>query len=335
MITYSPIANIEASWLEFSQESRGWLDESKYILDQLEPGSNRASEPLTPPFEDIMWSIGEDGTLTKRKDRGIFAPSFMISPPPINNSSVFENIDLFSNMNYKSVTLAAVKLKDAVFSRFDKYFAETVDGILGEAQHETLHTANHDICRVGRLSHPHSIAAQPIYSSLSRETKVVGYLFSVVAWENFLVNLLPDGVNGIFAVLRNSCDQTVTYELNGNEVRFFWKNYRKTFTVLTSFLFNCHTISIKQACYVGVGDLHDATFNLYRRTIDFAENYFDPNMTSTVEGHCQIFLDVYPSGTYVSPYESSIPVIFTVIVASLFLIMAMFFIVYNGYVLLQ
>lgn len=77
--------------------------------------------------------------------------------------------------------------------------------------------------------------------------------------------------------------------------------------------------------------MHDASFNSYRRTIDFAENYFDPNMTSTVEGHCQIFLDIYPSETYVSPYESSIPVIFTVIVASLFLIMAVFFIVYNGY----
>jgi hypothetical protein len=218
MITYSPIATNEKSWLEHSQENRGWLEESKYILDQLEPGSNRSSEPVTPPFEDVIWIIGEDGKLAKRKDRGIFAPSFMISPPPFNNSVIFENIDLFSNMNYKSVTLAAVKLKDAVFSRFDKYFAETVDGILGEKQHETLHTANHEFCREGGRSHPHSISAQPLYSSLSRETKVVGYLFSVVAWENFLVNLLPDGVNGIFAILRNSCDQTVTYELNGNEV---------------------------------------------------------------------------------------------------------------------
>jgi hypothetical protein len=56
-------------------------------------------------------------------------------------------------------------------------------------------------------------------------------------------------------------------------------------------------------------------------------------MTSTVEGHCQIFLDIYPSETYVSPYENSIPVIFTVIVALLFLIMAVFFVVYNGYAL--
>ena len=223
MITYAPIATVESSWLNHSQESRGWLDESKYLLDQLEPGSSRSSEPIAPPFDDVIWSFADDGTLVKRKDRGLFAPSYMISPPPIsNNSVVFENIDLFSNKNYKSVTLAAVKLKDAVFSRFDKYFAETVDGIIGEEHHERLHNSHHVICQEGRLSHPHSIAAQPIYSSLSRETKVVGYLFAVVAWENFLVNLLPDGVNGIFAVLRNSCYQSVTYELNGNEVRFLF-----------------------------------------------------------------------------------------------------------------
>jgi hypothetical protein len=93
-----------------------------------------------------------------------------------------------------------------------------------------------------------------------------------------------------------------------------------------SIYFFCH-----QACYIGKGDLHDASFNSYRRTIDFAENYFDPNLTSTVEGHCQIFLDVYPSISYVDPYISSIPVVFTIVVASLFVIMAVFFIVYNRY----
>jgi hypothetical protein len=220
MITYAPIVTKESSWIEYSQANRDWLDDSKFIFDQLEPGSDRASEPKATALADVIWSIGEDGSLAPRKGRGIFAPSFMISPPPINNGEIYENIDLFSNPNYKSVTLAAVKLKDAVFSRFDEHFAAGVDGILGEEQHEGLHDTIHTVCRQSRLSHPHSIAAQPIYDSLSRETKVVGYLFAVVAWDNFLVDLLPEGVDGVIAVVRNSCDQIVTYELNGNEVRY-------------------------------------------------------------------------------------------------------------------
>jgi hypothetical protein len=219
MITYAPIATNEASWIEFSQASREWLDESKYIFDELEPGQDRSKEPKTPPFDDVVWSINEDGSLAKRKGRGLFAPSFMISPPPMNNGNIFENIDLFSHPNYKSVTLAAVKLKDAVFSRFDASFSKASDEVLGDTQHQSLHDPTNSNV-MDQVSYPHSIAAQPIYLSLSRETKVVGYLFAIIAWDNYLVDLLPEGVNGIIVVLRNSCDQTVTYQLNGNEVSF-------------------------------------------------------------------------------------------------------------------
>ena len=47
---------------------------------------------------------------------------------------------------------------------------------------------------------------------------VIGYLFSIISWDNYLVNLLPVGVEGIIVVLRNSCDQAYTYEINGPEV---------------------------------------------------------------------------------------------------------------------
>jgi len=40
----------------------------------------------------------------------------------------------------------------------------------------------------------------------------------VIAWDKYLVNLLPEGANGIVVVLENSCGQAVSYELNGNEV---------------------------------------------------------------------------------------------------------------------
>jgi hypothetical protein len=77
--------------------------------------------------------------------------------------------------------------------------------------------------------------------------------------------------------------------------------------------------------------LHDASFNSYKRTIDFTENYFDPELTLSVEGHCLIFLDVYPSVTYADPYENSIPATFTIVIASLFVLMAIIFGVYNKY----
>jgi hypothetical protein len=77
--------------------------------------------------------------------------------------------------------------------------------------------------------------------------------------------------------------------------------------------------------------LHDISFNSQRRTIDFASNYFDPALTGVVDGHCQIFLDVYPSSTFNEQYDSALPIVFTVIVALLFVFMALMFAMYDRY----
>jgi hypothetical protein len=218
-ITYAPIVTSESAWLEFSKTSRGWLEDSKYAYDQLEPGYNRASEPLPTPLKDIIWSVNEDNVLVQRKGRGNFVPSFMISPPPVVSNATFENIDLFSIKSFKSVALASVTLKDSVFSGFNDEFTTLADGILGSERHQQIHDTMHPGNRENRFSHPHSVTAQPVFDSLSKETKIVGYLFSIVAWDMFLVNLLPEGVNGIIVVIRNTCNEFCTYVLNGNEVR--------------------------------------------------------------------------------------------------------------------
>lgn len=108
---------------------------------------------------------------------------------------------------------------DAVFSAFSEVFVDLTDQLIGVDDHEALHATD-------RRLHPHSIAAQPVYKGLSAQADdVVGYIYSVVSWESYLLNLLPDGVVGIVVVLRNSCGQSVTYELTGNDVS---TQYKKT-----------------------------------------------------------------------------------------------------------
>lgn len=142
----------------------------------------------------------------------------MISPPPIISNGTYENIDLFSNPACKDVSVAAVTLNDSVFAGFSDRFTRWVDGILGEEHHQMMHDSMHPESRTNRYEHPHTLTAQPVYDSLSRETKVVGYVFSVFAWDHILVELLPEGVRGIVVVIRNTCGEFCTYVLNGNEV---------------------------------------------------------------------------------------------------------------------
>jgi hypothetical protein len=209
-------------WINFTQYTRGWLDQSKNLYDVLEPGHNRSMEPVAPELPDIIWSIDQqahDGSLVERTEDGNFAPILHTSPPPLNNGRVYQNIDIFSNPESKSVSLAAVKLRDAVFSRFNPFYAGVGDTIIGALGHQKDHDADHPTFPSDRMLNPHSTAAQPVYNSLkSSSNEIVGYVFATISWDHFLIDVVPQGVNGINVILRNSCNQSVTYQLYGDEV---------------------------------------------------------------------------------------------------------------------
>lgn len=71
-----------------------------------------------------------------------------------------------------------------------------------------------------RQNYPHSILAQPIFNRLKDESSSVSaLLLAMIPWDRYLVGLLPEHVKGIYAVLRNSCNQSHTYKLDESSVR--------------------------------------------------------------------------------------------------------------------
>jgi hypothetical protein len=70
---------------------------------------------------------------------------------------------------------------------------------------------------------PHSVMLVPVKSKVRlgvpTSGELVGVLGAVLSPSRFMVNALPDGVNGVTAVLENSCGQAFTYQINGNTVR--------------------------------------------------------------------------------------------------------------------
>ena len=49
---------------------------------------------------------------------------------------------------------------------------------------------------------------------------MVAFLQSVLPFDRFVDNLVPDDVRGIHMVLLNSCGQAFTYALEGNRVSY-------------------------------------------------------------------------------------------------------------------
>jgi hypothetical protein len=72
-----------------------------------------------------------------------------------------------------------------------------------------------------RYEHPHSMLMWPIFQQIGQITEdfdLVAILSSTIAWDQYMRDLLPDGIDGITCVLRNNCGEVFTYELNGTRV---------------------------------------------------------------------------------------------------------------------
>jgi hypothetical protein len=94
--------------------------------------------------------------------------------------------------------------------------------VLSREEHETFYG---DFKRVETkasltsVDNPHSLLMTPVLSKFDDSSSdIVGFLLSVVPFDSYLDDLLPDSVTGIHLVVRNTCQQAFTYELTGNRV---------------------------------------------------------------------------------------------------------------------
>ncbi|KAL3938550.1 MAG: hypothetical protein SGARI_001699, partial [Bacillariaceae sp.] len=122
----------------------------------------------------------------------------------------------------------------------------------------------------------------PILDSLNGEGDAVGILSTVFNWSGLFQDVLPSQAQGITCVLRNTCEQTLTLEVNGGDVAL-----------------------------IGHGDYHDSRFSNYAATFVLADGLVDlPDRTvSRVpfddESPCQYTLTIYPSASTEAMYDSS------------------------------
>ena len=85
------------------------------------------------------------------------------------------------------------------------------------------HQQDHDSRRGSQtapvnLTQPHGNLIQPVFSTLDTTGEIVGYIMGIMAFDAYLINLLPDGVRGVLVVFESTCGDKYTYELNGSIV---------------------------------------------------------------------------------------------------------------------
>jgi hypothetical protein len=97
-------------------------------------------------------------------------------------------------------------------------------GVISEAEHSALHSsrANSDV------TFPHSFLLTPVHQIPNdSNSKIVAYVGGGFAWDFALRNLLPDNVEGIIVEIKNTCNQSSLYELDGYDAFFLGENATK------------------------------------------------------------------------------------------------------------
>lgn len=335
MIMWIPLVSEEqrGKWSDFVQAEKGWYDESKQLSR-----SDLATEVLTQEsyeanstIRDFIWRGNRslDGTIEEAPPGQLFAPIWQCSPPPY--SPKFLNYDMMQESFILNMLLSLVQGRDGLMTPTRKEFADLPDSFaISNEEQDYFHEIYSVKVEGGSADHPHAMHVQPVFDEINEfDGKMVGFLSSIVSWDRFLANLLPDGVKGITAVLRNTCNESFTYELEGRRVGAGIIQLDIGF-VNVALTVKHFPRTISQAAFLGVGDLHDPKYEDTEVVVPLPT--YTNNETVTTSGHCVYSLSLYFSDAFKSTSESNTATFCTVAVAIIFMLMVGTFCMYDRFV---
>jgi hypothetical protein len=159
------------------------------------------------------------------------------------------------------------------------------------------------------LGDPTSSIGYPVFDSFDHKTRsVVGVIASNLYWRLYFEDVLPPNARGILCVLENTHNQTFTYRVDGSDTT-----------------------------YLGFGDFHDSKYDHLAMSVDVAA-YIQKKASIQTRSYtsvdlngdyCGYTLRVYPSQDTEDEFVNSSPIIFTVVIACIFLFTSMVFILYD------
>lgn len=119
--------------------------------------------------------------------------------------------------------LLLLLLPDVVFSPAAREMTGFADTIVTTARHEAWH-ATYPMSNAPYQ--PHVAVVGPVFDSFDPTSRRhVGDIVGLFTMEGLLLNLLPQGVRGIMVVVESSCGDVFTFRLDGNQVRFRFRQH--------------------------------------------------------------------------------------------------------------
>lgn len=144
------------------------------------------------------------------------------------------------------------------------------------------------------------------------DRQTVAVLSATVSWKTYFVDLLPENVIGVHAVVENSHGQAFTYEINGED-----------------------------AVFMGLEDLHDKAYDAYALSADYS-SFADDDKSGRQNGrysgtevdneYISYRIHVYPSAKFEDDYVTNKPLVYASLMVLVFLLTAAIFLLYDYFV---
>ena len=244
------------AWQNYSVENQGWVQQG---MDYL--GANKNATPIRPFITNLNLTSEEEPA------DPYYAPVWQTYP--IDKNEILINFNAYRYSFFANVTNKIIEARKAALSE-----------VINLTPNVT--TANW----------PESFMAAPVYGDIYDNSPLVAIIIAILPWHNNFLNLVPNGVNGIYVVVRNTCNQEFTYQVNGPEV-----------------------------AYLGIGDLHDSAYDHLEVTAAYEA------FSSTK--YCEFSLHIYPSDEFRAGYITNMPKVYTGAVVLIFVLTALVFIMYD------
>ncbi|CAB9500856.1 Receptor-type guanylate cyclase gcy [Seminavis robusta] len=318
-------------WEAYANDTKGWrersyaaemelkrLQDEQFGIETFQEDDEHAAEGETKEDEESSTDQGggpkdpnrfftEIHGLTKEGPRplpvgnGPYAVSWQMSPVMDHNHLL--NVDLFTSFGVGSALNVSMESQQAVLSA-----AEDIPGPANETEKGNRKRVSvyNEFLQLGQFRHnedfykggPTTALLYPVFDAFSPNRTVAGFLLMPLYWRLDLSNVLPEGLNGIIAVIQNSQGQTFSYRVDG-----------------------------PKATFLGGGDHHSSSYDdmaVYQSIAEALEANNGPeshayDAVNLNKAFCSYSISLYPSQIMEDVYVTKGPAVYAAAVAGIFL----------------
>lgn len=293
-IVLYPIVTTEniLAWESYAKQNRGWIEQGLLMeatFDSFASSNRQLKENI-----DFVTVLQDDGERVPAEGEGPFFPAWQSSPVAAD----LTNLDLHSTPLFASDI-------DVVWETGEALIGRSEEGVtLGD-----ILSSYRDTWDTSEFYDPNAPVDKmyfPVFDVLDPAVRrPVGIITSIMFWESFLHAILPPDQGGLYAVIRNECDQIYTYHIVGQQVD-----------------------------YVGPGDLHEKTTgDLFKEDNIFEFSTLTSDLISykgtPFNNYCNYTMVLYPSQALEDEFITNIPWYFFALVLGIFFFTTMIIYCYD------